>query len=510
MSKHNFKYKGRNLLLASVKKEDLTPENVRKILIDVLPKHNENSRHIKELNEYRLGNQEILRKTKTVRPDINHIVVENYAYSIVDFKTNYVHGNPLSYVHKQINKEIKENDKLDDINELNAYMTQLGKQTLDKNLGQDRYTGGTGYRIVLPKNDQVPFEIHNLDPKHTGIVYSSGFRRQKLFAFTYSDFKDYKKNKWYRRYSVYTHNALYTYKTDHYGNGEYINYTDFNLHFEQQERHALGLIPIVEYELNEDRYGLVELIRTQQDALNHITSSELDDLDQFVQSLLVITNAQLPRDKDGKPVSLKGSSVLEITSKDKLQAEVELLSQQSDHTQLKVLHDRIHRAMMSIAGVPIMSDKNSSGGDTGQARLVGEGWTMADERAKSDEFTFERGEKELLELVLSICHKKGKLKTLTNDSIYIKFNRNRSDNLQTKVQALQGLVSTGIIAPEDAISTSELFIDPIEVYRKGQEYAEEKSRKDFELEVERQKVLQQISNQEVIDINKEEVNKGQE
>lgn len=480
---------GRRKLTASYTKDQLDRNVVKGILEQVIVDHNTNAHEINELDYYRLGKHEILTKNKQVRPEINNVVVENYAYSIVDFKTNYVHGNPLSYIQS-------DNARIESIEKLNQFMNMLGKQSLDKTLGQHRFSFGTGYRIILPNKNQdknaVPFEIFNLNPRNTACVYSTHFREEKLLAFTYYDFKEIGTDKSYREFTVYTDNKVFTFRTPSYKDFSNFNFASTPLEFVDEKYHVIGFIPIVEYKLNDDRFGLIELVKTQQDALNKLTSSELDDVEQFVQSLIVFVNAQLS-DKGRQTLSSDG--VVVINSNKNLPADVKMLSHSSDHSQIKILYERIHMAMLNIVGVPIVSDKNSGGGDTGQARLVGEGWTMADERAKSDEFTFESGEKELLNIVLSICHKSGVLKDLTTENIQVKFNRTRTDNLQTKVQALQGLLSTGIVAPDDALRTSELFANYVEVYQKGQIYAEEKHKKDTEKEIYRQKELNKLDSQ---------------
>lgn len=479
---------GRKKLTTSYQKENLNKDVVKRILLDVLPEHELNSKAIHELDLYRLGKQDILQKTKMVRPEINNVVVENYAYSIVDFKTNYVHGNPLTYIQN-------DEARIESVEILNRYMDILGKQALDKTLGQHRFSFGTGHRIVLPSKsinkDSVPFEIFNLDGRNTACVYSTHFREDKILGFTYYDFKEQETDKYYREYTVYTDNKVYVYRTPTYKSFVSIDYNTLDLEFVEEASHIVGRIPILEYKLNDDRFGLIELIKSQQDALNKITSNELDDIDQFIQSLIVFINTKLST--EGKK-TLSSDGVVEIRSDKNLPADIKMLSQASDHSQLKLLYERIHKAMMNVAGVPIISDRNI-GGDTGQARLVGDGWTMADERAKSDEFTFERGERELLDIVLSICHKRGVLKDLTLQSIQVKFNRNRTYNLQTKVQALQGLLSTGIVAPDDALRTSELFANYIEVYQKGQVYAQQKQQNDLDKEVERALALGKVNNQ---------------
>lgn len=117
---------------------------------------------------------------------------------------------------------------------------------------------------------------------------------------------------------------------------------------------------------------------------------------------------------------------------------------------------------------------NRLGGDTGQARLLGEGWTMADERAKQDELSFKKPERQFLKLILNICNEKLKgksenLKGLKLSDIDIKFTRNKSDNILVKTQALMNLMNAQC-PPDIAFTVIGLFNDPNEVFEKAKEY----------------------------------------
>ena len=117
---------------------------------------------------------------------------------------------------------------------------------------------------------------------------------------------------------------------------------------------------------------------------------------------------------------------------------------------------------------------NHHGGDTGQARLLGEGWTMADERAKQDELSFKKPERQFLKLILNICNEKLKgksenLKGLKLSDIDIKFTRNKSDNILVKTQALMNLMNAQC-PPDIAFTVIGLFNDPNEVFEKAKEY----------------------------------------
>lgn len=151
------------------------------------------------------------------------------------------------------------------------------------------------------------------------------------------------------------------------------------------------------------------------------------------------------------------------------------------HNDTKVLKEDIYNDVLTILGIPRLNDK-PSGGDTGQARLLGEGWTMADERAKQDELSFKKPERQFLKLVLNICNEslqgtEEALKNIKIGDIDIKFTRNKQDNILVKTQALLNLMSAQI-SPDIAFTVVGLFNDPNEVFEKAKDYYGEELWKD--------------------------------
>ena len=221
--------------------------------------------------------------------------------------------------------------------------------------------------------------------------------------------------------------------------------------------------------MNKSRLGVIELVKSILDALNKISSNDIDEIEQFVQSLLVLINADIDAEEYEKMLVLGAAKF--VSNDDRGQkVDVKLLSNKLEHADTKVLYDRLYNNMLTIAGVPKMTDKSSSG-DTGQARLVGEGWIMADERAKQDELSFKIGEKELLKIAIAICESKSEtgIKKLRTSDIEIKFTRNKSDNILVKTQALLNLKSSQV-SPEVAFNVIGLFSDSNEVVNKSVDF----------------------------------------
>lgn len=470
---------GRRVLRYSLKKNELTAEKIREILPEVLREHDKNAEEIDYLFRFYKGYQPILKKEKNIRPEINNKVLENHAFEIVEFKKAYVYGEPVQYVQKGE----KNNETVNpEISILNKFMESEDKSSKDKDLAEWQYICGTAYRWADidtdEDEDEAPFEISTPDPRRTFVVYSSGIKGEQLFSGHYSwfsdnviteDTKDYTSK--YRIITIYTEDREYKFK-EAFGNCELIqqNLPEIGLEEYKTEVEAYPLIVkghrIIEYPLNSARIGLIELVMSGLNALNRIKSDDLDGIDQFVQSLLVFINQEVDLETFK---SLVEAGAIQVTSDNPQKpADVKLLTSQLLHSETKIVTDDIYNNILTICGIPRLNDK-PSGGDTGQARLLGEGWTMADERAKQDELSFKRSERQFLKLILNICKYKNQIKELKISEIDVKFTRNKSDNLLVKTQGLMNMKQSQV-SPDIAFTICGLFSDPNDVYAKSKKY----------------------------------------
>lgn len=472
-------YFGRRKLLSSYTKQEINETTLAKILPEVLQEHDINAEEIDYLYNYYKGKQPILDKKKIVRPEINNITLENHAFEIVEFKKSYVYGEPVKYVQKGE----KEGNKINpEISILNRFMESEDKASLDKELAEWQYICGTAYRWVEAdkkgEEDDAPFEMSVPDPRRTFVVYSNDIKGDPLFSGYISYFVDHIMTDdkipmvvKYRVVTIYTDTHKYIFKED---NGEYkIMPQSIPISEEQVNTYPLEIEGqrIIEYPLNNSRLGLIELVMSDLEAINKIKSADLDGIDQFIQSLLVFVNQEIDLATFKKLVA---NGAIQVSSSDPGKpADVKLLTNQLTHTETKVVSDDRYESLLSIVGIPRLNHK-ASGGDTGQARLLGEGWTMADERARQDELSFKKSERKFLKLILNICKHKTKgtkeqIKTLRLSDIDIKFTRNKSDNLLVKTQGLMNMMSAQV-PPEVAFVTCDLFSDPNDVYQKGKDY----------------------------------------
>ncbi len=473
---------GRRVIESSLTKDELTPEKIIEILPEVLREHEKNAEEIDYLYKYYKGNQPVLNKVKNIRPEINHKVLENHAYEFVEFRKANDFGEPVQYIQKGEKNMENVNPE---ISTLNAYMESEDKSSLDKDLGEWRSICGTAYRWVdvdsSGDEDEAPFEISVPDPRRTFVVYSSGIKGEQLFAGHYAYFSDTvmteeKKSfhSKYREITIYTDEYMIKVKDSLNGNYSIMPYKiEVDKDVRDIEKYPLVLTGkrIIEYPMNQSRIGDIELVMSITDAINQVKSNNLDGIDQFIQSLLVFINQTVDAKEFRKLVAL---GAVEVSSSDSNRpADVKLLTSQMNHADTKVVTDDLYNSALSILAIPKQNQK-ASGGDTGEARLLGEGWTMAYQRAKQDDLSFKKSEREFLKTVLKICKadtrkSDEKIKNLKISDIDIRIPRDKSDNLLVKAQALLNLLQSGV-HPEVAFSIVGLFGDPHDVYQKSAKF----------------------------------------
>ena len=449
-------YYGRRVLYDDYYDKDLNSGTVEervtiitKILNDVWSLHNQNVGEINYLENYYRGYQPILGKHKDVRPTINNIILENNAFWVVNFKVGYVFGSPYRFIQKGdvANPQI-------DI--LNNYVQAEDKYAKDSELAESLYTNGIAHRLILPtpKNPNSPFSIENLDSKNAFIVYSSYSGNEKLMGVTYS--------KGVRtgtvKGSVYTRTGYYEFTM---GNP----FSGFDVKF--VKNHILKEIPIFEYRLNKWRLGIIEVVMSIFNAINRIDSGDLDGLEQYIQSIMVFINNEIDKQEYREILDL--GAVQLNTADPSRPADLKLLQNEVSHDNTKVLHDRLLNTALQIIGIPTTQER-SSGGDTGMARQLSDGWEMANRRALQDENNFKMCSKPEVELMLNICEKQNSgITTLTMQELEMKSTRNNSDNFLTKAQGMSNLITSGV-SPDIAFATSGLFSDSNDVYAKSMDF----------------------------------------
>lgn len=444
----------------------ITPDNVIQVLRDVITEHMGNQADIDYLYRYYRGEQPILRRQKYRRPEICNKIIENRANEIVTFKTGYLCGEPIQYVSRGSTEDVSE-----DISRLNDAMLLCGKPARDKELAEWMYICGTGYRIVLSNAeiintkivprlskgqsveylDDAPFEIYTLDPRNAFVVYHSGVGTKPLMGVKYVERKDNK-----TIYSVYTETDYFEIHADK---------DSFNFSIKEIQKRPHSIIPIIEYPLNDARLGAFESVLSILDAINIVQSNRVDGVEQFIQSLLVLYNADIS-EEDAK--AIREAGLIKLKSFGDNKADVKVIAEQLDQQQTQTLVDYMYQTVLNIVGMPNRNGGRSTS-DTGSAVIMRDGWEAAEARAKSDELMFKESERKMLKLVLTILRSTIGTSLRLAD-VEIKFTRRNYENLQSKSQVFSTLLQTGYCALEEAYAISGISPDPADSAKRGEKW----------------------------------------
>lgn len=455
-------FAGRRKIFIDVEKIDET--NVEKVVSDVLMIHKKNADEIKYLMDYERGITPIRQRQKKGRKDIDYKINENHAAEIKTFKVGYVFSSPITLVQRAVedNSSSDQDDKR--VARLNEMLFEQKKSAKDKQLAEDFSICGVGYRMVLPKRESdfgfAPFDILPLSPLTTCVAYSNDVYQRRVLGISYVAKADNS-----IKIGAYTDTQYFELEGSEFGGV---------LNLVKTETNGIGIVPIVEYRADEQRMGCFEKVLDLLDALDIITSERVNGLSQFVQNILWADNVTVTEEQKE---AVKSGGWLFTKSDGVSKADIKYLTQQLDQTSAQALVDWIYEQILQITGTPARG--KSTGGNTGQAIVLSNGWTIAETAAKNTEIVFKDSEFEFLKVILCILSKSKdvdeEMKSLRLSDIDIKFSRNKTDSILVKVQALQGQLEAGI-DPLTAIKTCDLYSDPQLVWNDSKEYIEEKRR----------------------------------
>lgn len=474
-----FEYSGIKKITIPKVDSDFRAENgygwevIKKYLPKVLPIHEKNANKIEYLYNYFLGQQDILLKKRLhkVDEDNNNIVIENHAKRQVEFKVGFIDGEQRDYTHK-----IKTNS--DDLTYLNRYFSDCGFFSKDAELKEWCYATGIGVTCTKPRTDiilddgidemtknrkvryatiddgfnieyEAPFEFDCVDPKENFVVYSSSSNKQPLFCVSFVEVELEqpivqtptigKELLVETRYATFRFKANSTFSSFYWENDQYVERIVKNLHY----------LPLIEFSRNKDRIGIVETNRHLFNSINLILSSVSDMTVDNGNAILVFKNVDITA-KEVTDMKEAGAIIIsDNVSGGGGNAELKTITIEIPYDKLTIYLDQIRQQAYDIEGVPLASGQVTSGGDTGQARLLGGGWNNAYTIAHKEIQSFKQQDYEQLKLILLLC------KTVPNcplDELYasqvdINYRINKSDNLQVKAQSMKYFDEMGI--PEE-------------------------------------------------------------
>ena len=429
--------------------EEVTIENLLKVLNDSLAVHRSNRADAEYLEKYLRGIQPVLERQKIYHTEINNRVVVNIANQIVTFKTAEFAGEPIQYVSRGSKKSVPKK-----VDKLNSLMMAEGKQSKDMELAYKMFTTGAGYRLVLKDKalqaakdelyDEAPFEIYIPDPLNTFVIKRNDVTRKVVAGVNYVFLEPGKPEV---LFTVYTPNVTYKVKGTLTQAEEIV----------EKVTHNFGMITLVEYPCNSVYMGAFEVVLPLLDAYNTTMSNRLDGVEQFIQALMVFEGVDIDRDDFLK---MKDLGAIKLPPAiDGKQSRVYYLNEQLDQTQTQTLVDDIYSTILQIVGMPSQGNANTSDSSNNGAIIMKNGWWNAEARALETVGMWKQAEAEFLKIILKICDEANVLTGLKVSDVEPKFGRRSYEDLLVKTQSFSTLRTAGCPSIQ-AFKFSHLSNDP--------------------------------------------------
>lgn len=358
------------------------------------------------------------------KPD-NRLAV-NFPKYLTDTFTGYGYGIPIKVSHPDagINKSIQLFGRA---NEMSDHDSELIKRCC---------MYGHCFEYFY-QDEKTKTKLSELNPKDIFIVYDDSLRPRAQFAVRYG----------YHRRDSAQPREIY---------GEILT-REYKQPFEgdtlgQKEINPYGMIPVVEWRLNDERMGLYEGVAGLVETYNRTISEKGNDVDSFAEAYLAVLGAKLDendiyRIRDDRIINTFGTS----NAKDVL---VQFLQKPTADTTQENLLTRLNDLIYQISMVANISDESFGNATSGTA-LAYKLQAMSN-LAK----TFDRKiEKSLRKRYKLFCS----LSTNCPDpdayqDIEITFSRNLPKNILEEAQTAQTL--EGVVSKETQLSVLSIVPDP--------------------------------------------------
>ena len=424
---------GRQIIYTN--KTAIKGENIVEELNKALVIHNQNSVEIEYLDRYYRGDQPILYRKKANRPEVNNKIVMNLAYELVERKTAEICAEPIQYVLRGT-----DNDKSEQITELNVTMDSESKQEVDIDICRWRSICGTAYRFIGNDEadgllDESDFALFSENPIYTFVVYFPNGR--PAFSCQIREGENGE--------SIY---FCYT-------KGEWFEIKDGKI--SRNGINGNGAIPVIEYPNNARRISDIEITLPITDAINTLSSDRINGVEQFVCAWVKFINCEIDQ-KTFRDMRQEGALVVKSNNGEN-KADVDVMCNELNQTEGQVVFDDLFEKFLSIQG--LANRGQNTGGDTQGAVNLRNGHYDAGLRTAINEPILKKSERMSLKIILNRLRIKRGF-TLMPSDIEIHINHNKLDNILVKAEVLQILLNSGIHYKR-AIKTVDMFSDSEQV-----------------------------------------------
>ena len=373
--------------------------------------------NLQKMEDYYSGKHNILNKKNRTTDKEDAKLVHDYPGYITTIATAYFLGKPISYT--------LQDDKLKkDFEKLSEYLSTEEEQQENFEHSENCSIFGKSYELWYKNADNT---IGNavVDPRDCFILRDNTVKKEITAAVRWDKTKN-KEDKWVYKLEVYDSTTVTTY--------EFLSDSD------KKEApnikgvtklHGFNQVPIIEFLNNKRAFGDFKKVVSLIDGYDEAASTSIDDMTDFTDALLVLTN-----------VGGTDKETLKKIKEDKLMlidddGDAKWLIKQVNDSYAQNNKNRLNQDIHKFSMIPDMQDKEFSGNSSGVA--LGYKLLALEQLAAQKEMHFKKAINQRLQLMIDFYN----LKIKATD-IQKVFTRNVPKNLveaADTAQKLQGIVS---------------------------------------------------------------------
>lgn len=452
-------------------------DTVKNILAETKTAHSENQAQELSLFNIFVNDSSWWTKQKVTRDDINNKIDVPTAWALSRTINSYCFGEPIKLVARGADENADgevAGTKQAQVEVLSEMLDRMGNHDSDIMASMCASICGVGYKLALPANKEeidingIPFVINNdvIYPMLAGVVYSNESISRPVMAFIIGTYYNEKGEKDGNMYTCWTKYSQYMLKESEQGEGyDVVKQVVDGVEYDVYPLNN-GRIPLIEVERNPFRKGDWEVITSLLSLKNNLISNRMDDIQQMIDYILVLTNCAFKTESDRDKVLR--ARLLELVVQDPNNPQkAEILKNALDQTSVQQLADYIDLLIQECVGIPNRQERGGGGGDTGQAVKYRNGFRDLENNAGLIIPKMDKAEMQFIDLCLSYCQsvKVDGITDLKARDVRCKFLRSFNDDALSTSQAFINFVNGGMDYVNACIC-SGAGTDPSEINKK--------------------------------------------
>ena len=407
------------------------------MLRSVLQEHMQNLPRLNMLGKYYRGESDITGRERA-KGLPNNKIAHPFARYIVSVATGYLIGQPVSYSADDQDAALQPiTDAFD-----KCFIASVDAENARH---ASIYGRAVEYVHASEMAEQVlPCSV-SLPPEQAFVVYDDDYHNMPLFGVYYTPetTEDGSQDGW--RVWIMGANSVRECRMPDLG-GTAVQIVNETAHY-------FGDVPMVEYWNDEDERGDFEWVISLIDAYDKLESDRVNDKEQFVDKLLVLTGCVLETDKDGREPwqQLREDKALCLPDNT---ASAQYLQGALTESDVEVLRSALQADIHKMAMVPDLSDKDFAYNASGVAMKY-KLWGLEQMTSVKEQWFIE-GLKTRLRLFANFSAVKGHPR-LDVDTVRISMQRAMPENLLENAQLVQYADAAGAASTEEKVRMLHVY-----------------------------------------------------